>query len=137
AVPGVIDGTPFFVDTLALLADNVHTFGVENLTVHGPLSFQAEAMAAVVDQQVGGTATLSGAYMQGGYFLTGEHRPYDRVAAAIALVKPFEDFFWIKDGCCHCCGLGAWEVAARWSYLALTEGTINGGDLSHMTLGVN
>ena len=137
AIPGVIDGTPFFVDTLALLADNVHTFGAENLTVYGPMSFQAEAMAAVVDQQAGGTATLSGAYMQVGYFLTGEHRPYDRVAGAIDRVKPFEDFFWIKDGACHCCGLGAWEVAARWSYIDLTDGTINGGDMSNMTLGVN
>lgn len=137
AVPGVQDGTPFFVDTLALLADNVHTFGAENLSVYGPLSFQAEAMAAIVDQQTGGTATLSGAYMQVGYFLTGEHRPYDRINGAIDRVKPFEDFFWINDGGCHCCGLGAWEVAARWSYIDLTDGTINGGDMSNLTLGVN
>jgi phosphate-selective porin OprO/OprP len=137
AIPGVINGTPFFVDTLNLLADNVHTFGVENLTVHGALSFQAEAMAAIVDQQVGGTATLSGAYMQVGYFLTGEHRPYDRVAGAIDRVKPFEDFFMLRTDGAHCYGKGAWEVAARWSYIDLTDGTINGGDMSNATLGVN
>jgi phosphate-selective porin OprO/OprP len=137
AVPGVFDGTPFFVDTLPLLADHVHTFGVENLTVHGPWSFQAEAMAAIVDQQAAGTATLGGAYMQVGYFLTGEHRPYDRVAGAIDRVKPFEDFFWINSNGMHCRGLGAWEVAARWSYIDLTDGTINGGNMSNMTLGLN
>jgi phosphate-selective porin OprO/OprP len=137
AIPGAIDGTPFFVDTLALLADNVHTFGVENLTVHGPWSFQAEAMAAIVDQQVGGTATLAGAYMQVGYFLTGEHRPYDRAAGAIGQVKPFEDFFMLRTDGAHCYGKGAWEVAARWSYIDLTDGTINGGDMSNATLGVN
>jgi phosphate-selective porin OprO/OprP len=137
AIPGVINGTPFFVDTLNILADNVHTFGAENLTVHGPWSFQAEAMAAIVDQQVGGTATLAGAYMQVGYFLTGEHRPYDRAAGAIGQVKPFEDFFMLRTDGAHCYGKGAWEVAARWSYIDLTDGTINGGDMSNATLGVN
>lgn len=137
AVPGVFDGTPFFVDTLALTADSVNTFGAENLTVHGPWSFQAEAMAAIVNQQTGGTATLSGAYMQVGYFLTGEHRPYDRVAGAIDRVKPFEDFFLVRtdNGCCR--GLGAWEIAARWSYIDLTDGTVNGGNMSNFTAGVN
>jgi phosphate-selective porin OprO/OprP len=48
AIPGALNGTPFFVDTLPLLADSVNTFGVENLTVHGALSFQSEAMAAIV-----------------------------------------------------------------------------------------
>ncbi|WP_425613415.1 OprO/OprP family phosphate-selective porin [Anatilimnocola sp. NA78] len=138
AVPGAFNGTPFFVDTLPLMAQNVNTFGVENLTVHGAFSFQAEAMAAIVDRTAGGTATLSGAYMQAGYFLTGEHRPYDRKAGAIDRVKPFEDFFWVntQDGG-TCTGLGAWEIAARWSYIDLTDGTVNGGDMSNLTAGVN
>lgn len=137
AVPGALNGTPYFVDTLNLLADNVHTFGAENLTVHGPWSFQAEAMAAVVDQQVGGTRTLWGTYMQAGYFLTGEHRPYDRIAGAIDRVKPFEDFFMLRTDGAHCYGLGAWEVAARWSYIDLNDGNIVGGQMSNATLGVN
>jgi phosphate-selective porin OprO/OprP len=137
AIPGALNGTPFFVDTTNILADNVHTFGAENLTVHGPWSFQAEAMAAVVDQQVGGTATLWGTYAQVGYFLTGEHRPYDRIAGAIDRIKPFEDFFMLRTDGAHCYGLGAWEVAARWSYIDLNDGTIVGGQMSNVTLGVN
>lgn len=40
-----------------------------------------------------------------------------------------------QDG--NCCGLGAWEVAARWSCIDLTDGTVNGGDMSNFTAGVN
>ncbi|QDU28759.1 Porin O precursor [Anatilimnocola aggregata] len=137
AVPGAFNGTPFFVDTLLLDAQSVNTFGVENLTVHGAFSFQAEAMAAIVDQTAGGTATLAGMYMQAGYFLTGEHRPYDRKAGAIDRVKPFEDFFWVNTNSGRCCGLGAWEIAARWSYIDLNDGTIVGGEMSNLTTGVN
>jgi len=39
---------------------------------------------------------LHGEYVQVGWFLTGEHRPYDRVAGAIDRVRPFEDFFLVR-----------------------------------------
>ena len=42
------------------------------------------------------TRPLDGGYVQVGWFLTGEHRPYDRVAGAIDRVKPFEDFFRVR-----------------------------------------
>jgi phosphate-selective porin OprO/OprP len=61
--------------------EQVHTFGLEGLWVYGPPSIQAEAMAAVVDQAVQQTATLDGAYIQLGWFLTGEHRPTTALAA--------------------------------------------------------
>lgn len=138
AIPGAINGTPYFVDTLTFDADLVNTFGSELLWVAGPLSVQSEAMAAVVDRPTGDTLLLGGAYMQVGYFLTGEHRPYDRKAGAIDRIKPFEDFFWVRT-----CegqgeyGMGAWEVAARVSYLNLNDDNIRGGELTDLTLGVN
>jgi len=137
-VPGVFDGTPFFVDTGALLGvDHVHTFGVEGLWVYGPLSLQTEAMAAMVDQRVAPTATLDGAYMQVGYFLTGEHRPYDRINGAIDRVKPFEDFFLVRTDCGLERGIGAWEVAMRFSHIDLNDATISGGQMDNLTLGLN
>jgi phosphate-selective porin OprO/OprP len=138
AVPGALNGTPFFVDTLAIPGiDAVHTFGLESLNVYGPFSLQAEAMGAVVDQEVNPTAFLGGFYAQAGFFLTGEHRPYDRIAGAIDRVKPFEDFFVVSGDGGRCCGTGAWEVAARLSYLDITDANINGGQITDVTGGVN
>lgn len=138
AVPGVFDGTPFFVDTLALTGiDHVHTFGLEALWVAGPLSVQAEGMAAIVDHSALASDTLKGSYVQMGYFLTGEHRPYDRKNGCIDRVKPFNNFgrHYVGDGCYQ--GWGAWEVAGRWSYVDLTDGAINGGTMNNFTFGVN
>ncbi|HMC10327.1 MAG TPA: porin, partial [Pirellulaceae bacterium] len=138
AVPGVFDGTPFFANTGALAnVDHVHTFDLEALWVYGPLSVQSEAMAAVVDRTSTASSVLHGEYVQVGWFLTGEHRPYDRVAGAIDRVRPFEDFFWVRqDGCCEH-GKGAWEVALRYSHLDLDDKCVSGGVMDNITFGVN
>ena len=138
ALPGAINGTPFFVDTGNITGiDAVHTFGVEAMLVNGPFSLQSEAMAAVVDQEAQDTAMLGGMYVQAGYFLTGEHRPYDRANGAIGQVKPFEEFFRVRtsEGIEH--GKGAWEVACRWSYIDLSDANINGGSMHDLTAGLN
>jgi phosphate-selective porin OprO and OprP len=130
-LPSLFNGTPFFVDTNNITdVDHVHTFGTEALWVAGPLSIQAEAMAAIVDQTALPTRTLHGGYLTLGYFLTGEHRPYDRKAGAIDRVVPFNNF---QRGA----GYGAWELTTRWSYIDLTDGNINGGDMENLTTGLN
>lgn len=129
AVPGAQNGTPFFADTLPLVdVSNVSTFGLESLWVNGPLSVQSEATAAVVDQ-AGPTAVLSGVYVQAGFFLSGEHRPYDRKAGAIDRVIPFNSV--------GNCGRGAWEVAMRYSTVDLNDENIFGGELTNLTTGIN
>lgn len=138
SLSNIFNGTPYFVDTLNITqVKGINTFGLESLMVYGAASLQAEAMAAVVDRSGGATATLPGCYIQAGYFLTGEHRPYDRVAGAIDRVKPLEDFFWVRTQNGYSHGLGAWEVAARYSYIDLNDHTIQGGTMSNMTAGVN
>jgi phosphate-selective porin OprO and OprP len=138
AVPFLFDGTPFFVNTGNILnVEHVHTFGVEGLWVYGPLSVQAEWMAAAVDQAVRPTEMLDGGYLQVGWFLTGEHRPYDRINGAIDRVKPFEDFFLVRTDNGLERGLGAWEVALRLSHIDLDSGNISGGKMDNLTFGVN
>jgi len=138
AVPFLFDGTPFFVNTGPLAnVDHVHTFDLEALWVYGPLSVQAEYMPALVDRPNASTALLDGGYVQVGYFLTGEHRPYDRVAGAIDRVRPFEDFFLVRTDQGLERGSGAWEVAARFSHIDLNDGNISGGVMNNLTLGVN
>ncbi len=132
ATPGVLDGTPFFVDTGALNnVTVVNTFGLENLWVHGPLSVQGEWMAADVNQRNNPSAILTGAYIQTGYFLTGEHRPYDRVAGAVDRVIPYHNLKFGSGG------YGAVEVALRYSYLDLTDENIFGGEMDNLTAGIN
>jgi phosphate-selective porin OprO and OprP len=138
AVPGVFNGTPFFANTGTVTdVNNVQTFGLEGLWVYGPLSVQSEAMVASVDRDGFTNPVLHGEYVQVGWFLTGEHRPYDRVAGAIDRVRPFEDFFWVSADGCHFCGKGAWEVAVRYSHLDLDDKSVSGGIVDDVTFGVN
>ena len=134
-VPGPQNGTPFLVDTGVLAASTVHTIDWEALLVRGPLSVQTEMMGAFVNLNNGSTAFLNGAYVQTGYFLTGEHRPYDRKSGAIDRVKPKHDFIWHKDSQLQ--GWGAWEVAGRWSYVDLNSGGVTGGVQNDATFGIN
>jgi phosphate-selective porin OprO/OprP len=137
-VPGVFNGTPFFVDTGPLLdTQHIHTFGLECLLVQGPWSVQAEAMSALVDREDNPSSVLGGAYVQVGWFLTGEHRPYDRLNGAIERVRPFEDFFLVRTDRGIEGGWGAWELAARYSHIDLNADDIRGGRMNNLTAGVN
>jgi phosphate-selective porin OprO/OprP len=131
-VPDVANGTPFFVDTGTIAGTNLtQTIGLESLWVRGPLSWQSEAMGCFVDTSQNGNAFLNGAYSQVGWFLTGEHRPYDRKSGAIDRVMPFHSVSKCGGG------WGAWEIAGRWSYLDVTDGQIIGGLMQNMTVGLN
>jgi phosphate-selective porin OprO and OprP len=135
AVPGGSNGTPFFVATGNLDVPYYNVLGSELLWVNGPVSLQSEAMVSLVNQQAGPSATLPGAYAQLGYFLTGEHRPYDRNTGTIDRVIPKSNFAFDGKTCSP--GMGAWEVAGRWSYLDLNDATINGGTIMDYTTGLN
>jgi phosphate-selective porin OprO/OprP len=149
-VNGLANGTPFFVDTGNIRTVGYSEFGSELLSVHGPLSLQAEAMAVVVPQQGGQTLNYWGAYATVSYFLTGEHRPYDRKLGVYDRLIPFENFFRVRGpnrGIGQ--GKGAWEVAGRLSYIDLNGGPIlnvgqsnfnatgGGGRLTDATVGLN
>lgn len=134
AVPGGQNGTPFFVATGNIHVPYYNVLGSELLWVNGPLSLQSEAMVNFVSNS-NTTAVLPGAYAQIGYFLTGEHRPYDRKQAAIDRVIPKSNLTFSGNRCNP--GLGAWEVAGRWSYLDLNDSAIRGGTIMDYTAGVN
>lgn len=138
AVPGALNGTPFFVATGPLAINSYNVIGTELLWVQGPFSLQSEAMVTFVNRVENDPIVFEGFYAQAGYFLTGEHRPYDRVAGAIDRVKPFENFFMVRgQDCSRCTGWGAWEVATRLSYIDLNDQNVRGGTLTDWTVGVN
>jgi phosphate-selective porin OprO/OprP len=126
--PGAFDGVPFFVDTGPIAVWNYHVLGTELLWVHGPFSLQSEAMYLFATRQDRPDLGFPGLYAQVGYFLTGEHRPFSRPLAVIDQVVPRRTIGQ---------GLGAWEVAARWSWVHLNDQDVRGGRLQDWTFGLN
>lgn len=81
---------------------------------------------------------FNGGYFYISYFLTGEHVPWDRESGTIDRVVPFENFFLVNrcnGGLGH--GLGAWQLAARYSYADFTDQDIFGGVGSSFTFALN
>ncbi len=100
----------------------------------GSLSFQSDWYLTQVDNAQ--DSFLYGGYIQVSYFLTGEHRVYDRREATFVRVHPLENFWWV-DGSPGCrFGLGAWELAARWSYLDMNDAGLTPAGGTNGTAGV-
>ena len=110
--------------------DNVDLFGLESALVYGPFSLQGEYMLSKNETTFGGDLDFDGYYIQASYFLTGEYRAYKNANGIFDRIKPKQNFAWGK-------GIGAWEVAARFSSLDLNDGGVRGGEADNITLGVN
>lgn len=138
-------------DTGFMLTDGVHTVVPELLMNVGPLSVQADAAFAFVDNartlygggglaplQDVGTAMFWGGYVEASYLLTGESRGYDRRNGTYNRVRVKHPFSPVKgeDGCTRW-GTGAWQVAYRYSFLDVNSKGINGGQLLQHELALN
>jgi phosphate-selective porin OprO/OprP len=127
---GNVGAVPAFVDTGDIAAGEASIFNGELAAILGSLHLQSECRYAVVDQDGAGRANFSGAYVEAGYLLTGEVRPYDHKNGILGRITPLEPF--AAHG-----GIGAWEVAGRYSYLDLNDGAIAGGRLNNLVAGLN
>lgn len=119
-------------------ADWFDTLGLETILNLGPLQIVSEYQNTWLDRDDGSALFFHGAYVYAAYFLTGEHQPYDRESGTIDCAEPFENFFLVE----RCrggvgAGWGAWQVAARYSYLDLTDEDIRGGVEHNVTLALN
>lgn len=119
---------PYFVSITNIAADEVSLAGLEFAAVLGSFSVQAEWNMAAPDT-AGNDPEFSGYYAQVSYFLTGEHRPYDRNSGTFGRIKPKANYG--RDG------WGAWEVALRYSEVDLNDGDYAGGEMNNLTAGVN
>jgi phosphate-selective porin OprO/OprP len=99
--------------------DDVVTYGFEGAWVGGPFSLQGEWMQQTVNRDVGDEPDLSGFYVYGSWFITGESRSYKK-----------GKFGRTKAS-------NAWEIALRYSNLDLEDGEITGGEQDIITFGVN
>ena len=99
-------------------SDEWNQLSPELLVIWGSASVQAEYFQVLMnsgEQFNGGYAFLS-------YFLTGENRAYRKDLKTIDRTQPFEPFFWVNTARGQCCGWGAWELAAGYSWVNLEDG---------------
>jgi len=114
--------------------DDAVTLEPELAAVFGPFHFQGEYQHLAVNRgNVSNDLTFNGWYVQAGFFLTGESRPYQindqPYSADFGRVQPKRS---LMDG-----GIGAWEIAARYSTLNLTDSGVRGGGEKDITVGLN
>lgn len=136
---------PIPASTGILFGDDEQWVNGELVGVIGPWTVQAEYLVsglqdarAAAAGPFGNTVTYQGGYIQVFRFLTGEHDHYNKRLGLLERVIPYENAFFLRDadgGLCH--GRGAWQVGARYNYLDLNDGSINGGILHDMTYGLN
>ena len=118
-------------DTGFFFAERLNLINPELAIVLGPLSFQGEYYYTFTDADGKGNPDFWGFYVQGSYFLTGEHRNYNASRAVFSKVRPRREFRPFRGG------WGAWELGARFSYIDLNDKGIQGGRESNFTAGLN
>ena len=121
-------------------AEQNSLLGVETVFNVGAFQMTAEYLQTFVnrDPTVGRDLNFGGGYIQAAYFLTGEHTPWVRKTGTLGRVKPYENFFSVRDGDgIRGKGLGAWQIAARYSYADLSDEDVLGGIGESFTLGLN
>ncbi|MEO8497137.1 MAG: porin [Planctomycetota bacterium] len=124
---------PPFVNTGVMPVSRTNLFNVEGAASWGRFLVQSEASWAQVQLLDGTTNTFPAAYAHLRYVLTGEVIPYNRQNGVFGRIKPAQPVdFW----CGH---WGAWEVAARASYIDLNGTGLPGPGrrLTDATLGLN
>ena len=104
----------------------MNLMGAEMAFVMGSFSVQGEYVMNSVEAME--DYSFSGYYGQVSYFLTGEKRKYKNSLAGFDRVKPNKN---MKEGE----GLGAFEIAARYSSMDLSEA--HAGTLNDITVGLN
>lgn len=119
------------LNTGAIRAKGASSVAFEALGIMGPASVQAEYHQARINRipllnsnTPAPNPHFKGWHVQAGYMLTGEHRAYNFAKGTLHNPKP----------AAKC---GAWEVAARHSYVNLNNKDIHGGSEHNTTLGVN
>jgi len=107
--------TDDFINTGEIAVDDTQVSGLELGAVLGPAHFQSEYGQVSLSTADGTDPSVDTYYVQGGVFLTGESRPYDKADGGFGRVKPNRPFTGANSGS------GAWELVARYSVLDAEE----------------
>lgn len=122
------------IDTKNKSSENCYGVGGEFAAWFRPAWVAAEYAQFGFDE-IGPDATTEETfdawYLQAGWVLTGEGRPYSMRKAAWGGVKPANPFDAAGPG------MGALELVGRYSYANLDDETVMGGEETNYTLGLN
>lgn len=119
------------LDTGNIDTDSFTRIGLESALIHGPFSLEAEYNHLMLDRAISGNPDLdfSGYYVQGTWFLTGESPSYKANKGSFSNISPRNI---VGKG-----GLGAWQLALRFSSLDLSDEDVNGGEQKNFSVGLN
>jgi phosphate-selective porin OprO/OprP len=112
--------------------------GLEGVLNLGSLAIVGEYQTVRAQRSNASDLTFGGGYIYAAWFLTGESQPWELYSGTLGRVKPLENAFWVRrcDGGCGR-GLGAWQVAARYSHGDFSDQDIFGGVGDSFTFGLN
>ncbi len=124
---------PTFVDTGRFGTDDeMKMWGADMAFLMGPLHAQGEYVMQDWDVSTGSSADVDAWAAQIGYFLTGETRAFDTKTANWNRTSPTSNY-----GDSEGDGLGAWEAAVRYDTADLNDGSLQGGEITQWTFGLN
>jgi len=127
--------SPVFVDTGfgsdngLLAAENSATYNLELSWRKGPFWLASEYFRTYIRSPSLEDPVFDGYYVSASWILTGEMRPYNKKNG---LFRPIPISRTVHQN-----GKGAWELAARYSDIDLTDGLVEGGDMQIASLGLN
>lgn len=107
-------------------ADSSTFIGLEAAAISGSFHAHGEFMTMELDGPVG-NPRINSAFLNLGYFLTGETRSYSTSSGTFSRTRPANP---VSQG-----GMGAIELAARYDYSDLND--VAAGELTSWTLGAN
>jgi len=125
----------FLVDTGIMNASHITLVGLEVAGVRGPMWMAAEHIRSEVSAQLVDDPTFKGSYVKVGWYLTGESKPYRANSGTFARERPLTKYgggnpFKKKNG-------GAWELVGRLSRVDLTDGLVEGGEMTDISGSLN
>lgn len=123
---------PNVVDTGEFAASRSEVYAAEAFFQRDRFSILAEGAWNRALLPDGRRVDYMGWHAQVSYFLTQTRLPYDRGLGVFGRLRPERTLF-----CPAKSGLGAWEIAARYSFLDLDSGPHRGGSVWNVTLGLN
>lgn len=126
--PSFVD-TAFENDLANLPADKMETYNLELSWRKGPIWLASEYFRTSIKNPELENPQVDGYYVSASWVMTGEMRPYNKKNG---LFRPVPVSRTVYQS-----GKGAWEIAARFSDINLTDGLLKGGDMQIGSLGLN
>jgi phosphate-selective porin OprO/OprP len=123
------NNAPLFVDTGPLSADELMTYSLEAYWRKGPYLVGFEYLGSDVDSTESGDPFFHGYHIDFSWAVNGEMRSYRKRSG---IFDPLPVSRPVNQG-----GWGTIETAFRYSRLDLTDGTVDGGEMDILSLGVN